>query len=101
MTGAIALLGACVSASRSRDEGRHTGRGEYQSRTVQQLVPSASPRTAFVIGLSCITLKYPLVALGVSVAILILIVMTREVDREVAQESGCLPSRSPSEVIAL
>ena len=74
MTGAIALLGGVVSAS------------SHATKAGTRVAANTSPEPfsnwflslagdAFVIGLSFITLKYPLVALGVSVAILILIVM--------------------------
>ena len=46
-----------------------------------------------MIGLSFITLKFPLIALGVSVVILILIVLDGAIDLEVAQEDE---SRSQS-----
>ncbi|HUQ89266.1 MAG TPA: DUF4126 domain-containing protein, partial [Vicinamibacterales bacterium] len=50
---------------------------------------------AFVIGLSFITLKYPVIALGVSIAILIVIVM---VARSIWK---WLRRRMPSEPIAI
>jgi hypothetical protein len=75
MTGVIALLGGVVAAS-----GHVTKAG---TRVAANTTPEpfsnwllSLAEDAFVIGLSFITLKFPLVALGVSVAILILIVMT-------------------------
>ena len=73
MTGAIALLGGFVSAS------------SHATKAGTRVAANTTPEPfsnwflslaedAFVIGLSFITLKYPLVALGVSVLILILIV---------------------------
>ena len=75
MTGLIALLGGTIAA------------GSHATKAGTRVAANASPEPfsnwflsfaedAFVIGLSFITLKYPLVALGVSVAILFLIVMT-------------------------
>ena len=74
MTAGIAILGGVVSAS------------SHATKAGTRVAANASPEPfsnwilsltgdAFVIGLSFITLKFPLVALGVSVAILILIVM--------------------------
>lgn len=75
MTGVIALLGGTVAAS------------SHATKAGTRVAANASPEPfsnwflslaedAFVIGLSFITLKYPLVALGVSVAIVVLIAMT-------------------------
>lgn len=75
VTGLIALLGGTVAAS------------SHATKAGTRVAANTSPEPfsnwflslaedAFVIGLSFITLKYPLIALGVSVAILILIVMT-------------------------
>ena len=73
-TGMIALLGGVVSAS------------SHATKASTRLAANTSPEPfsnwflslvgdAFVIGISVITLKYPVIALGVSVAILILIIM--------------------------
>jgi hypothetical protein len=73
-TAAIALLGGVVSA------------GSHATKAGTRVVANTSPEPfsnwflsflgdAFVIGISFITLKYPLIALGISVAILILIAM--------------------------
>jgi len=75
MTGLIALLGGTVAAS------------SHATKAGTRVAANASPEPfsnwflslaedAFVIGLSFITLKYPLIALGVSVAIILLIVLT-------------------------
>lgn len=75
VTGLIALLGGTVAAS------------SHATKAGTRVAANTSPEPfsnwflslaedAFVIGLSFITLKYPLIALGVSVAIIILIVMT-------------------------
>ena len=74
MTGAIALLGGVVSAS------------SHATKAGTRVAANTSPEPfsnwmlsvgedLFVIGLSFITLKFPLFALGVSLAILFLIVM--------------------------
>lgn len=74
MTGVIALLGGTVAA------------GSHATKAGTRVAANTTPEPfsnwflslaedAFVIGLSFITLKYPLVALAVSVVILILIVM--------------------------
>lgn len=75
VTGAIALLGGVVSAS------------SHATKAGTRLAANTSPEPfsnwflslagdAFVIGLSFIALQFPLIALGVSVAIVILIVWT-------------------------
>ena|SRR6185503_9021459 len=75
MTGLVALLGGTIAA------------GSHATKAGTRVAANTSPEPfsnwflsltedAFVIGLSFITLKYPLVALGVSVVIVILIVMT-------------------------
>ena len=75
MTGLTALLGGAVAA------------GSHASKAATRVAANTSPEPfsnwflslaedAFVIGLSFITLKFPLIALGVSVVIIILIVMT-------------------------
>ena len=75
MTGVIALLGGTVAA------------GSHATKAGTRVAANTSPEPfsnwflslaedAFVIGLSFITLKYPLIALGVSVVIVILIAMT-------------------------
>jgi len=75
ITGVIALLGGAVAA------------GSHATKAGTRVAANTSPEPfsnwflslaedAFVIGLSFITLKYPLVALAVSVVIVILIVMT-------------------------
>jgi hypothetical protein len=75
LTGVIALLGGTIAAS------------SHATKAGTRVAANTSPEPfsnwflsliedAFVIGLSFITLKYPLIALGVSVAILVLIVMT-------------------------
>lgn len=74
LTALIALLGGTVAA------------GSHATKASTRVAANASPEPfsnwflslagdAFVIGLSFLTLKYPLVALGVSVVILLLIVM--------------------------
>src|SRR5262245_8601045 len=75
MTGVIALLGGAVAAS-----GHVTKAG---TRVAANTSPEpfsnwllSLAEDAFVIGLSFLTLKFPLIALGVSVAILVLIVWT-------------------------
>ena len=75
MTGLIALLGGAVAA------------GSHVTKAGTRVAANTSPEPfsnwflslaedAFVIGLSFITLKFPLLALGVSVVIVVLIVMT-------------------------
>jgi hypothetical protein len=75
MTGLIALLGGAVATS------------SHLTKAGTRVAANTTPEPfsnwflslaedAFVIGLSFITLKYPLIALGVSVAIVVLIVMT-------------------------
>lgn len=75
ITGLIALLGGTVAA------------GSHATKAGTRVAANASPEPfsnwflslaedVFVIGLSAIALKYPLLALGVSVAIVILIVIT-------------------------
>jgi hypothetical protein len=75
LTGVIALLGGTIAAS------------SHATKAGARVAANTSPEPfsnwflslvedAFVIGLSFITLKYPLMALGVSVVILFLIVMT-------------------------
>jgi uncharacterized membrane protein len=75
MTGLIALLGGTVAA------------GSHATKASTRVAANTSPEPfsnwflslgedAFVIGLSFIALKFPLVALGVSVTILILIAWT-------------------------
>jgi uncharacterized membrane protein len=75
LTGVIALLGGTVAA------------GTHATKAGTRVAANTSPEPfsnwflslvedAFVIGLSFITLKYPLIALGVSVVIVILIVLT-------------------------
>jgi len=75
MTGLIALLGGTVAA------------GSHATKAGTRVAANTSPEPfsnwflslgedAFVIGLSFIALKFPLLALGVSVTILILIVWT-------------------------
>jgi hypothetical protein len=75
MTGLIALLGGTVAA------------GSHATKASTRVAANTSPEPfsnwflslgedAFVIGLSFIALKFPLLALGVSVTILILIVWT-------------------------
>ena len=92
--GGVALLGGAVSAS------------SHLTKAGTRVAANASPEPfsnwalsltedAFVIGLSFITLKYPLVALGVSVVILILIVM---VARSIWK---WLRKRVPAEPIAI
>jgi hypothetical protein len=94
MTAGIALLGGAVSAS------------SHATKAGTRVAANASPEPfsnwalsltedAFVIGLSFITLKYPLLALGVSVVILILIVM---VARSIWK---WLRKRVPAEPIAI
>jgi hypothetical protein len=74
LTGFVALLGGTVAA------------GSHATKAGTRVAANTSPEPfsnwflslaedAFVIGLSFITLKYPLVALGVSVAILVLLIM--------------------------
>lgn len=74
LTALIALLGGTVAA------------GSHATKASTRVVANTSPEPfsnwflsltgdAFVIGLSFLTLKYPLVALGVSIVILLLIVM--------------------------
>jgi hypothetical protein len=74
MTAGIALLGGVVSA------------GSHATKAGTRVVANTSPEPfsnwflsflgdAFVIGISFITLQYPLIALGVSVAILLLMVL--------------------------
>lgn len=74
LTALIALLGGTVAA------------GSHATKASTRVAANSSPEPfsnwflsiaedAFVIGLSFLTLKYPLVALGVSVVILVLIVM--------------------------
>ena len=86
ITGAIALLGGTVAA------------GSHATKAGTRVAANTSPEPfsnwflslgedAFVIGLSFIALKYPLLALGVSVVILLLIVFDRAIDLEVAQEA--------------
>jgi hypothetical protein len=73
LTGLIALLGGTVAA------------GSHATKATTRIAANTSPEPfsnwflslagdAFVIGLSFITLKYPLIALGVSLVILILVV---------------------------
>jgi len=75
MTALTALVGGTIAA------------GSHATKAGTRVAANTSPEPfsnwflslaedAFVIGLSFITLKYPLIALGVSVAILFLIVMT-------------------------
>lgn len=75
MTGLIALLGGMVAA------------GSHATKAGTRVAANASPEPfsnwflslaedAFVIGLSFITLKFPVLALAVSVVIIILIVVT-------------------------
>ena len=75
VTGLIALLGGTVAA------------GSHATKAGTRVAANASPEPfsnwflslgedAFVIGLSFIALKYPLVALGVSVVIVLLIIFT-------------------------
>jgi uncharacterized membrane protein len=75
ITGLIALLGGTIAA------------GSHATKAGTRLAANTSPEPfsnwalsfggdAFVLGLSFIALKYPLLALGVSVTILILIVWT-------------------------
>jgi len=75
MTGAIALLGGLVSAS------------SHATKAGTRVAANTTPEPfsnwflslaedAFVIGLSFLTLKFPLLALGVSVVIVLLIVLT-------------------------
>jgi uncharacterized membrane protein len=75
MTGLIALLGGTIAA------------GSHATKAGTRVAANTSPEPfsnwflslaedAFVIGLSFITLKYPLIALGVSVVIIFLIVIT-------------------------
>jgi hypothetical protein len=74
MQGAIALLGGVVAA------------GSHATKAGTRVAANASPEPfsnwflslaedAFVIGLSLITLKFPLLALGVSVVIVLIIVL--------------------------
>ena len=74
-TGAIALLGGLVSAS------------SHATKAATRVAANTTPEPfsnwflslaedGFVIGLSFLTLKFPLVALGVSVVIVVLIVLT-------------------------
>jgi hypothetical protein len=74
MQGAIALLGGVVAA------------GSHVTKASTRVAANASPEPfsnwflslagdAFVIGLSALTLKFPLIALGVSVVILLTIVL--------------------------
>jgi hypothetical protein len=74
MQGVIALLGGTVAA------------GSHVTKAGTRVAANASPEPfsnwflslaedAFVIGLSFLTLKFPLIALGVSVAILVLLVV--------------------------
>jgi hypothetical protein len=73
-TGVIALLGGTVAAgSHATKAGTRVAANTTPEPFSNWLLSLAED--AFVIGLSFITLKFPLVALGVSVAILILIVM--------------------------
>jgi hypothetical protein len=75
MTGVIALLGGTVAA------------GSHATKAGTRVAANATPEPfsnwflslaedAFVIGLSFITLKFPLLALGVSIVIVLLIVLT-------------------------
>jgi hypothetical protein len=75
MTGGIALLGGLVSAS------------SHATKAGTRVAANTTPEPfsnwflslaedGFVIGLSFLTLKFPLVALGVSVVIVVLIVLT-------------------------
>ena len=75
VTGLIALLGGTVAA------------GSHATKAGTRVAANTSPEPfsnwflslgedAFVIGLSFIALKFPLLALGVSVTIVILIVLT-------------------------
>lgn len=75
LTGLVALLGGTVAAS------------SHATKAGTRVAANASPEPftnwflslaedAFVIGLSFLTLKYPLVALGVSSVIVLLIVLT-------------------------
>lgn len=75
VTGLIALLGGAVAAS------------SHATKAGTRVAANTSPEPfsnwflslaedAFVIGLSVITLKFPLIALGMSVVILVLIVLT-------------------------
>jgi hypothetical protein len=74
MTGVIALLGGTVAAgSHATKAGTRVAANTTPEPFSNWLLSLAED--AFVIGLSFITLKYPLVALGVSVVILVLIVM--------------------------
>ena len=75
LTGLVALLGGTIAA------------GSHATKAGTRVAANTSPEPfsnwflsiiedAFVIGLSFITLKFPLIALGVSVTIVILIAMT-------------------------
>jgi hypothetical protein len=75
VTGLVALLGGTIAA------------GSHATKAGTRVVANTSPEPfsnwflslaedAFVIGLSFITLKFPLLALGVSVVIVMLIVLT-------------------------
>lgn len=75
MQGAVALLGGIVAA------------GSHATKAGTRVAANASPEPfsnwilsftgdLFVIGLSFITMQYPVLALGISVAILVLIVLT-------------------------
>jgi hypothetical protein len=104
MQGAIALLGGAVAA------------GSHVTKAGTRVAANASPEPfsnwflslaedAFVIGLSFITLKFPLLALGVSVAILLMIaLMVRKVWKwlqagpkaaPISTGSGSLPEPPP------
>ncbi|MBY0495320.1 MAG: DUF4126 domain-containing protein [Cyanobacteria bacterium] len=74
MTGAIALLGGVVSASGHATKAGTRVAANTSPEPFSNWMLSVG-EDLFVIGLSFITLKFPLFALGVSLAILFLIVM--------------------------
>jgi hypothetical protein len=92
MTAAIALLGGVVSAS------------SHATKAGTRVAANASPEPfsnwflslgedLFVIGLSFITLKYPLIALGVSADILLVIVLTaRTIWKWLKKRSAAAPA---------
>ena len=92
VTGLVALLGGTVAA------------GSHATKAGTRVAANTSPEPfsnwflslaedAFVIGLSFITLKYPLVALGISVVILIIIVsIARSIWKWLSTRRGGLQS---------
>jgi hypothetical protein len=94
VTGLIALLGGAVAAS------SHVTKAS--TRVAANTTPEpfsnwflSLAEDAFVIGLSFITLKFPLVALGVSAVIMVLIVMTaRSIWKWLTRRGEAEPSSS-------